>query len=50
MSVVRVMWTVQGTVEHGLWECCRFEEGRREFPGEDAVENVRLGLREVMEN
>lgn len=38
------------TTEFVLWECCRFEEDRREFMGEDFVENVKLGLREVLEN
>lgn len=28
--------------------CRRSEENRRDFLGEDAVEDVRLGLREVM--
>lgn len=37
------------TVEHVLWECHRFEEERREFLGKAAVEDMGLGLREVME-
>lgn len=37
------------TTEHELWECCRFEEERREVVGEDAIEDVKLGLREVVE-
>lgn len=36
--------------EHVLWESRRFEEKRREFLIEDAVEDVRLRVREVMEN
>lgn len=37
------------TVAHVLWECHRFEEERREFLAKAAVEDTRLGLREVME-
>lgn len=33
-----------------LWECHRFEEERREFLSGDVSEDVRLGLREAMEN
>lgn len=33
-----------------LWECRRFEEERREFLSGDVGEDVRLGLREAMEN
>lgn len=38
------------TVEHVLWECRRFEEKRKEFPGEDAVEDVRFDLKEVIKD
>lgn len=33
-----------------LWECRRSEEERREFLSGDVGEDVRLGLREAMEN
>lgn len=33
-----------------LWECRRFEEERREFLSGDVGEDVRLVLREAMEN
>lgn len=39
---------VDETTEFVLWECCRFEEDRREFMDDGAVEN--LGLKEVLEN
>lgn len=33
-----------------LWKCRRFEKERREFLSGDVGEDVRLGLREAMEN
>lgn len=33
-----------------VWECRRSKEEGRELLGEDAVEVVRLGLKEVMGN
>lgn len=43
------MCDVDETAERVLWECRRVEEEKRAILVEDAVEDVRHGLREVME-